>query len=131
MAFGNEVSQAIFFYIAISRIGVQQHFKSGDNFQIATKITYAVVQLLDNAKIYLKENFKDNPSISSEYVKILASNTGYEHINKISVTLTGLQVKIDATDKHMKSVNQQKGDIAELKHKSLNFPNQLGKLENG
>ena len=90
-----------------------------------------MVQALDNTEIYLKAHFKDHPSISSEYVKYLASNTGYEQIEKISVTLTSLQVKVDAADKHMKMANQQKNDISELKKKSLNFANRLAKLEKG
>ena len=85
----------IFMEIEAPRVGVQTHFRSGDNVQICAKIAFAVFQYLDVMSSYLKANFKDHPSLSSEYVKFLASNTGLNQVEKLSSKVKDIQMSIN------------------------------------
>jgi hypothetical protein len=48
---------------------------------------------------YVQLEFKDHPTVASEYVKFLATNSGYE-------TVAGLQSKVDSLEKEMASVKK-------------------------
>jgi hypothetical protein len=48
---------------------------------------------------YIQMEFKDHPTVASEYVKFLATNSGYE-------TVAGLQSKLDSVEKELASVKK-------------------------
>jgi aminopeptidase C len=48
-------------------------------------------QTHDKMDEFLNENISDHPSVSSEYVKFLASNSGFEQVDKLDTQVTKLQ----------------------------------------
>jgi hypothetical protein len=69
--------------VAAPRIGVQNHFRTGHNSQIAAQIFWAVLKCHDIMQVYQLANYQDHPSVSAELVKFLAVNTGYEQAEQM------------------------------------------------
>jgi hypothetical protein len=72
----------IFEDILLVRAGVSSLFVMDDNMINATTVPWATFQTHDVMSEYLTYKFKNHPSISSEYVRFLASNSGIEAVVK-------------------------------------------------
>ena len=123
----------IFMEIGAPRVGVQTHFRSGDNVQICAKIAFAVFQSLYVMSSYLKANFKEYPSLSSEYVKFLASNTGLNQVEELSSKVKDIQTSINLQEKPIRELNKEgtnfKGKNYDLKRVGAIVEQRLKTLE--
>ena len=73
------------------RNGVQNFFKAGFNEQVCQRICWSVVRSHDVMARYKRHNYKDDPSVSSELVKFLAINTGYEVLENLSTKVSEME----------------------------------------
>jgi hypothetical protein len=78
------LGRRMFLEIDQPRNGVQNFFKAGFNEQVCQRIFWSVVRSHDVMARYKRHNYKDDPSVSSELVKFLAINTGYEMLESLS-----------------------------------------------
>jgi hypothetical protein len=66
------------------RAGVLSPFVIYDNLSNATTVLWATFQTHDAVAECFSVNFKNHSSISSEYVKFLASNSGMEAVGQLT-----------------------------------------------
>jgi hypothetical protein len=123
----------IFEDIALVRAGVSSSFVIDDNLSNATTVLWATFQTHDAMADYLSLNFKNHPSISSEYVKFLASNSGIEAVGQLTEGFKkmGLEVK-DAVGKITGATKQGVtacNKVDEVKTKIAAMERRLLKLE--
>jgi hypothetical protein len=85
----------VFEDIGLVRAGVSSSFVIDNNLSNATTVLWASFQTHDGMAEYLTMKFKNRPSISSEYVKFLASNSGIEAVGQLTNGLKrmGTEVK--------------------------------------
>ena len=130
---GFSPEQAWHLEIVAPKAGVQTRFTSGDNVQICAKKSFAVFQSLNVISSYLKANFKDHPSLSSEYINFLASNTGLNQVEKLSSKVKDIQASINLQEKSIKELNKEgnncKGKIDDLKRVRAIVEQRLKTLE--
>lgn len=62
--------------VAVPRKGVNKLFRVGDNTKIAQTMFWPMVQCHELMARYKKANFKDDPSVSNEFMKFMATNSG-------------------------------------------------------
>ncbi len=99
----------------------------------ATTVLWATFQTHDVMSEYLTFKFKNHPSISSEYVKFLASNSGIEAVVKLTDGLKKMELDVrDAVSKLTSAV--KKADSAgnkadEVKTKLASLEKRVLKLE--
>jgi hypothetical protein len=62
-------------------------------------LIWAMLRAHSKMDDYVKHEFKDHPTIASEYVKFLATNSGYE-------AMAGLQTKVDSLEKEVASLKK-------------------------
>jgi hypothetical protein len=71
--------------------------------------------------IYIQHNFEDHPSVSTEYVKFLATNSGSEKVAKLTEYVEALKTKIaTAVEDHSKKAAMAKADTASTKYAEIN-----------
>jgi hypothetical protein len=74
--------------VAVPRNGVQNSFQAGQNDQICQRIVWAVLRSHDIMARYKRHNYKDGPTVSSELIKFLAVNTGFEALYVLTTHMT-------------------------------------------
>ena len=114
-------------------MGVQYQLKTGDSVQMAEKNIYAMTQSLDKMQEFLKASFYDHLAILSEYVIFLARNTGFNQMERLSVSMTQVQKLVKASDKMVNEVKKEslavKNKADELKVKVFDFSKLIEKLK--
>ena len=84
----------IFHDLHAARAGVLQSFRPGDNESICAQVLWGVFKTHDVMLEYKRYKFKNHPSIASEYVKFLASNSGNDLIDKVSSRVGTVETKM-------------------------------------
>jgi hypothetical protein len=62
-----------------------------DRVVICTTLLWSAFKTHDAMAAFENANFEDHPSISSEYVKFLAMNSGFEALEVVSNKMKGLK----------------------------------------
>lgn len=71
-----QIGRRILHDVAAPRTGVRKLFRVGDNTKIAQAMFWPMVQSHELMTRYKKANFKDDPSVSNEFMKFMATNSG-------------------------------------------------------
>jgi hypothetical protein len=87
--------------IAVPRNGVQNSFQTGKNNQICQRIFWSVIKAHDVMARYRRHNYKDDPTVSSELVKFLAVNTGYELLDVLTGKMSNLESEVSTLKKEL------------------------------
>jgi hypothetical protein len=85
--------------IAVPRNGIQNSFQAGRNDQICQRIIWSVLKAHDIMARYKRHNYKDDPTVSSELVKFLAVNTGYEALDILTGKMASMETDVAAMKK--------------------------------
>ena len=93
----------IFADIFIPRRGVIKSFKAGNMSQIAGAILWSTLQSLNTAMHFKSIGFKNLDIVSSELVKFLLTNTGYESIQVLEQKVVSLEAGKKEAEKALKS----------------------------
>jgi hypothetical protein len=85
--------------VAAPRVGVVKALHAGDLTQIARTIFWASLRLLDIMERIQKNQFKNDPLVSSELVKFPAINTGFETIESLTKSVSDNKESIEKATK--------------------------------
>jgi hypothetical protein len=101
-----------------SRAGVSRMLQSGNPQQIAQVTFWATLKSLDVVSRIRKYNFKDDLVVSSELVKFLTVNTGFEVVEQLLVKMKTLEesnkdLSIKANS-NLKTATNAAAKVAEL-----------------
>jgi hypothetical protein len=88
--------------VAGPRNGVKHNFITGRNDIIVKQIFWAVIRTQDIMARYKRMGFKNDPSVSSEYVKFLIMNTGMDAIDQIEKKHEVWEAQVKAMSKEVK-----------------------------
>lgn len=92
--------------VAVPRRGVNKIFKVGNNEKIAQTMFWPMVQSHEVMARYKKANFKDDPSVSNEFMKFMATNSGStDGLASISTKLSKLETDMKESIKLSKGAN--------------------------
>jgi hypothetical protein len=86
--------------VAAPRVGVVKALHAGDLTQIARTIFWASLRALDIMERIQGNQLKNDPLVSSEVVKFLAINTGFEAIESLTKSVTDNIAQKIRTDKY-------------------------------
>jgi hypothetical protein len=92
--------------IAVPRNGVQNAFHVGQNDQICQRILWSVLKAHDVMARYKRHNYKDDPTVSSELVKFLAVNTGYEVLDVLTTKMSAMEADVASLKKDVAAANK-------------------------
>ena len=81
----------IFIDLHGARTGILQSFKPGDIESTCHHVLWGVFKTHDVMAEFKRHKFRNHPSISSEYVKFLASNSGNDLIDKVVLRVSALE----------------------------------------
>ena len=107
--------------LSVPRNGVHNLFQPGKNQQICQRITWAVLRSHDVMGQYRRLHYKDDPTVSSELVKFLAVNTGYE-------TLDVLTVKMKVVETELAAVKKEAAAATKTAHSASNKADEMKKF---
>jgi hypothetical protein len=79
--------------VFIPRNGLQNAFQPGKNEQICQQIFWAVLKSHDIMSRYKRNSYKDDPTVSSELVKFMAVNTGFDALDSLTKKFTTLEAE--------------------------------------
>jgi hypothetical protein len=96
------LASRILIEVAAPRNGVKQNFITGRNDIIAKQSFWAVIRSQDIMARYKNNGFKNDPSVSSEYVKFLIMNTGMDVIDELGKEQLILKEKVNTLVKEFK-----------------------------
>jgi hypothetical protein len=88
--------------VSAPRNGIKQTFTTGRNDLIAKQFFWSIIQSQDLMANYKDKSFKNDPSVSSEYVKFLVMNTGMDLVDQLVKRVTVLEEKINGLIKDVK-----------------------------
>lgn len=71
-----QIGRRILNDVAAPRNGVKKLFRVGDNMKIAQTMFWPMVQSHELMNRFKKANFRDDPSVSNEFMKFMATNSG-------------------------------------------------------
>jgi hypothetical protein len=94
-----QLARRIFLEVSRPWIGVNTTFKVVDNEQIGRLILWPVLRCKDIMKQYKDAGFKDDPTIASEYVKFLATNSCTDAVEKVAGRRTVFEVEVKKASK--------------------------------
>jgi hypothetical protein len=98
--------------VAAPRVGVVKSLHAGNLSQIARTIFWASLRSLDIMERIQGNHFKNDPLVSSELVKFLAINTGFEAIESLTKTVADNKESIDKAAKQCASAEKAAGVAA-------------------
>jgi hypothetical protein len=90
----------------------------GDRSSICSHVLWASFRTLDVAQEYLDFNFENHPAISSEFIKFLATNSGFEKVEKLDATVTTVQASLATAVSDARNASS-KSDTASTKCNEL------------
>eukprot|EP00978_Attheya_sp_CCMP212_P009537 scaffold22560_cov57-Attheya_sp.AAC.2 len=77
------------------RGGVKVASKMNDPRSLYSVVLYSVLRMMDIQQGYLRHNnISDHPSISSKYVKFLATNSGLQKVGSLEANVTKVQIDV-------------------------------------
>lgn len=101
-----QIGRRILNEVGSPRIGVRKLFRVGDNAKIAQAMFWPMVQSHEIMSRFKKANFKDDPAISNEFMKFLATNSGStDGLAPINSKLTKLESEIKESAKVAKGAS--------------------------
>jgi hypothetical protein len=85
----------------------------GDRGSICASVLWASFRALDAAQSYLDYNFENHPAISSEFIKSLAPNSGFEIVEQLDATVSAMKATVTsaATDTYNESTKSNTASI--------------------
>ena len=96
-------------------------------------VFWHILRSQDMMKEYEEKNFKDHPTISSEYVKFLTANSGGEIVDTLLSRIKDLEQENSGLKKDVAkataSANAASNLVDELKKKYDKIDNRLSKVE--
>ena len=123
----------IFTDLATVRGGVNNAFTPGDSASITANVLWGVFKTHDVMAQFRKQKFKNHSSISSEYVKFLATHSAHESVNKVEEKLKSVEVDLKAAVKQAAEASKAAATASnhanELKTKLAAAERRLAKLE--
>ena len=75
--------------------GVAEAMTVEDPASICSHLLWATFRTHDVMKVYLDHHFENHPAISAEYVKFLATNSGFDKVEKMEVAMTSMKEKVE------------------------------------
>ena len=86
--------------------GVAAAMTVEDPASICSHMLWSCFRTHDVMTTYMDHNFENHPAISAEYVKFLATNSGYDKVEKMELTVAAMKENVtkalDAADKASK-----------------------------
>lgn len=86
----------------------------GDRSSICASIIWSSFQTLDIAQIYVDHSFENHPAIFSEFIKFLATNSGFEKVERLYDQMELMKGKVAAAVEDVKR-SAAKADTASTK----------------
>lgn len=105
-----QLIRRIFYDLHAVRVGVLDSMTT-DKESICAAVLWGVFQTQDVMEDYEKHNFENHPSMASEYVKFLATNSGFEVMEDLEATVTRLD-KENGELKRALTEAKRKADVA-------------------
>jgi peptidoglycan hydrolase CwlO-like protein len=99
------LASRILLEVAAPRNGVKQNFVTGRNDIIAQQIFWAVICSHDIMARFKDKSFKNDPSVSAEYVKFRIMNTGMDLVDQLVKRVRVLEEKVTSMQKDLKSAD--------------------------
>lgn len=62
---------------------------------ICAHVLWSCFKTHDIMATYLEVNFENHPAISAEYVKFLATNSGFDKVDRLETTVAALKVQVE------------------------------------
>ena len=113
--------------------GVVDAMTLDDQWSVCTHTLWATFKCHDVMATYVEHQFENHPAISTEYVKFLATNSGFEKVEKLSVQVTSLSDKLarssDDVKKALAKADTASTKNAELSREMTEMKARLKKLE--
>ena len=97
----------------VPKEGVQNGMR-GDRESICYHLVWASLRTLDIAQTYVDDSFENHPAVSSEFIKFLAINSGFEKVEKLGDQLDLMKSKLLAAIEEVKR-SGTKADTAPTK----------------
>jgi len=94
---------------------------SADRERLCVMMLWATLRSHKVMDEYMRWEFKDHPTIASEYVKFLATNSGFE-------VVSALEAKTDAIKKELESVKKSATSASNAAETAKNVANEAKKL---
>lgn len=98
----------------VPKDNVVQSLRTRDNRTNCAQVLFAAFKTHDVMAGYVSLKFENHPSVSTEYVKFLATNSGSEKVSKLSDAVDALKSKTSATSDEAKAATK-KADVASSK----------------
>ena len=96
------IRDSIFSDLHSVRVGTTKSMGKGPE-SICPIILWSVFRTHDQMAIFENANFEDHPSIASEFIKFLATNTGIEGMAGLQDDVTALKTKLKEVDRQASS----------------------------
>ena len=113
--------------------GVLDAMTLDNQWSVCTHTLWATFKCHDVMATYVEHQFENHPAISTEYVKFLATNSGFEKVEKLSVQMTALSDKLarslDDVKKALAKADTASTKNAELSREMTEMKARLKKLE--
>ena len=95
-----------------------QSLKTRDNRSKCAQVLFSAVKTHDVMSGYVAHKFENHPSVSTEYVKFLATNSGSEKVTKLAEVVDVLKTKTSVASDEAKAATK-KADVASSKISDL------------
>jgi hypothetical protein len=113
--------------IAVPRNGVQNTFHVGQNDQICQRIIWSVLKAHDVMARHKRHNYKDDPTVSSELVKFLAVNTGYEVLDGLIAKMSSMEAEVASLKKEVVAATKASASSSNKSDEGKKAQDLLGK----
>ena len=100
------------------RNNISQSLKTRNTPTTCAQVMYSAFKTHDIMAIYVEHKFENHPSVSTEYVKFSATNSGSEKVTKLTEALEGVKTKANSALDEAK-VATKKSDVATSKYADL------------
>jgi hypothetical protein len=88
--------------VSAPRNGIKQTFTTGRNDLIAKQIFWSIIQSHDIMAKYKDQSFKNDATVSSDYVKFLVMNTGMDLVDQLVKRVSALEDQVKILVKEVK-----------------------------
>ena len=95
-----------------------QSLLTDNNKVTCSQVLLAAFKTHDVMAVYVAHKFENHPSVSTEYVKFLATNSGSDKVTKLGEKLDSLKVEAKAMKEEVKAA-VKKADVASSKYADL------------
>ena len=102
----------------LPRDNISQSLKTRNTPTTCAQIMFAAFKTHDIMSNYVTHKFENHPSVSTEYVKFLATNSGSDKVVKLTEAVEALKVKTIAAMDEAKAATK-KADVASSKYADL------------